>query len=80
MDCACAISNNRITDSSYGCGIAVAEQPLLVLLAQTNVKMPGKKKKKKEGKAKGGGEGKLPPPPQLDDERQGAVEAFLKFK
>ena len=43
--------------------------------------MPGKKKK--EGKAKGGKdgeEGKLPPPPKLDDQRQGALEAFLQLK
>jgi hypothetical protein len=43
--------------------------------------MPGKKKKGDKAKGnKGGGEGKLPPPPILDDQRQGAVEAMLKFK
>lgn len=43
--------------------------------------MPGKKKKGgKEKGSKDGGEGKLPPPPKLDEQRQGAVEAMLKFK
>lgn len=44
--------------------------------------MPGKKKGKgKGGKKKGGGgDGKLPPPPNLDQTRQGALEALLKFK
>ena len=44
--------------------------------------MPGKKKKDKGkgGKGEGGGEGKLPNPPNLDDTRQGALEALLSFK
>lgn len=37
--------------------------------------MPGKKNK--GGKKKGEG---LPPPPNLDDTRQGALEALLKFR
>lgn len=39
--------------------------------------MPPKKKGK--GKKKGGGDG-FPPPPNLDDSRQGALEALLKFR
>ena len=49
--------------------------------ATITLDMPGKKKK--GGKAKGGkdgGEGGLPPPPQLDEQRQGALEALLKYK
>ncbi len=43
-------------------------------------KMPGKKKKGKAKGGKKGGDGKLPPPPNLDDTRQGALEALLSFK
>jgi len=42
--------------------------------------MPGKKKKGKGKGKKGGGDGGLPPPPNLDDARQGALEALLKFR
>lgn len=43
--------------------------------------MPGKKKAKgKGGKKKEGGDGKLPPPPNLEQTRQGALEALLKFR
>lgn len=42
--------------------------------------MPGKKKKGKAKGKGGGGDGTLPPPPNLDDTRQGALEALLKFR
>ena len=39
-----------------------------------------KKGKKKGGKKKASGEGGLPPAPNIDEKRQGALEALLAFK
>lgn len=46
--------------------------------AMAGKKKGGKGKGKKDGG--GDGDGKLPSPPKLDEQRQGAVEALLKFK
>ena len=50
---------------------------VLELTWQVWVKMP---KKGKKGKGKKDNEGGLPPPPNIDDRRQGALEALLAFK